>query len=114
MLEGVDRHEQLNDPVRDGRAGGLDDEDVRLADILLDLDEQVLVGKAQDRRAAEIGAQVLADVPRQLRMGRAANHLDGADQAPSWRMNRVRVCHEGPPRRAAAKVTTWPSLSHAV
>jgi hypothetical protein len=53
-----------------------------IADVLLDLDQQVLVGKAQDRRAANIGAQMLADVMRQLRMGSAADDLDGADHAP--------------------------------
>ena len=83
VLERVDRHQELDDSVRHRRARGLDHEDVRLANVFVDLDEQVLVREAHDRRTAQVGAETLANVPGQLRMRRAADHLDRADHAPS-------------------------------
>ena len=41
----------------------------------------------------------------------SSDHLDRADHASSWRMNRVRAGQDGPRGRQS---TTGPSLSHAV
>ena len=52
-----------------GRAGGLDEEDVLLADVVEDPDEDVLVGELEHLGLAELGAQQRADLPGQLRVG---------------------------------------------
>ena len=47
-LEGVDHDQQLHDRLVDRVAGRLDEEDVLLADVVEDLDEDVLVGELED------------------------------------------------------------------
>ena len=49
-LEGVDHDQQFHDRLVDRVAGRLDEEDVLLADVLEDLDEDVLVGELEDLR----------------------------------------------------------------
>ncbi len=46
-LEGVDHDQQLHDRLLTGVAGRLDEEDVLLADVVQDLDEDVLVGELE-------------------------------------------------------------------
>src|SRR5215510_4325626 len=94
MLESVDRHQQLDDSVRDRRARGLDHKHVRLTDVLIDLDEHVLVGETDESRAAEVGPQTFADGLGQFWMSGAADDLDSPDHvAPP--------VHVRPPRRLA-------------
>ena len=65
-LEGVDHDQQLHDRLVDRAARRLDDEDVLLADVVQDLDEDVLVGELEDLGLAELDAEVAADLPGQV------------------------------------------------
>jgi hypothetical protein len=60
-LERIDEDEQLEDRVAHARIGGLDDEDVVLADVLVDLGEDVLVGELDDLGFAERHPEVATD-----------------------------------------------------
>jgi len=57
----------------------LDDENVCFTNVFIDLDQHVLIRKAHNRRAAEIGPQILANVLREFWMSGAADHLDGTN-----------------------------------
>src|SRR5215510_13737664 len=94
MLESVDRHQQLDDSVRDRRARGLDHKHVRLTDVLIDLDEHVLVGETDESRAAEVGPQTFADGLGQFWMSGAADDLDSRD-------------HVAPPCARSAAAAAW-------
>ena len=53
-LEGVDQDQQLHDRLVDRVRGRLDQEDVLLADVVQDLDEDVLVGELEDLGLAQL------------------------------------------------------------
>ena len=58
-LHRIDHDEQLHDPIVDRRTGGLNDEHVVLADILIDAGEDVLVAEGEHVRRSEGDAQVV-------------------------------------------------------
>jgi hypothetical protein len=58
----VDHDQQFHQVLVDRRAGGLHDEDVAAAHILVDLALDLPVGEAFDTRAAQREAEVLADL----------------------------------------------------
>ena len=101
-LEGVDHDQQLHDRLVDRPRGRLDQEDVLLAGVVDDPDEDVLVGELEDFGPAEVDPEVAADVPRQLRVG-----VPGVDVelVRCWQ-DCLRVCAIGslglPRRRARA------------
>ena len=66
-LSASSRIEQLDDVLRQRRAGGLHHEHVLLAHVLVDLDLEVLVREARRVRAPERDAELAADLARQLR-----------------------------------------------
>ena len=82
-LERVEHDEQLHHALVDRRAGRLHDEDVVLAHVLVDLDEDVLVAELEDLGLAERHAQVRTDVPRELWMRVAREDRELAVQDPS-------------------------------
>ena len=57
-LERVDHDQQFHDRLVDRVAGRLDEEDVLLADVLEDLDEDVLVGELEDLQLARLRAEI--------------------------------------------------------
>ena len=61
-LKRVDHHQQLHQVLVDGRAGGLDDEDVLAADVLVDLHVHLAVREARDVGVAQAHVQVLGDL----------------------------------------------------
>ena len=56
----------------------LDDEDVRAADVFLDLDEDLHVGETPDHGLGQRQVQPVGDFLRQRRIGIAGDQLDGA------------------------------------
>ena len=66
MLERVDHDEELHDALVDRRRAGLDHEDVALADVLLDLDHEVLVGESHEARIPHGNLEVAADRGREI------------------------------------------------
>src|SRR5262249_13346831 len=60
-LAGVEDDQQLHDPVAERRGERLDYEDILLADALVELDEDILVGKRHDGDVAHGEAQAIAD-----------------------------------------------------
>ena len=75
-LEGVDHDQQLHDRLVDRVRRRLDEEDVLLADVVEDLDEDVLVGELEDLGLARLGAEVAADLPGQVRVRVAVVDLE--------------------------------------
>jgi len=63
--EGVDHNQELHQPRVDRGSNRLNDEDVALADVFLDLDEDVLVAELEDLDPPGRAAEVIADRPRQ-------------------------------------------------
>src|SRR5262249_25066922 len=66
----------LHDVVVDRRAGGLDDEDIAAAHVLVDAGPELAVRKALERELAERIAEALGDLLRQRHIGPAAEHLE--------------------------------------
>src|SRR4051812_5281259 len=58
--------------------GRLDDEGIRAADVLLDLDEDLHVGEAPDHRLGQRQVEALRDGLCESRIGVAGDELDGA------------------------------------
>ena len=75
-LERVDHDQQFHDRLVDRVAGRLDEEDVLLADVLEDLDEDVLVGELEDLQLARLGAEIAADLPGEVRVRVAVVDLE--------------------------------------
>ena len=75
-LERVDHDQQFHDRLVDRVAGRLDQEDVLLADVLQDLDEDVLVRELEDLGLARLAAEVTADLPGQPRVRVAVVDLE--------------------------------------
>src|SRR4029079_5939246 len=67
---------QFHDRLVDRVTGRLDDEDVLLADVLQDLDEDVLRGELEDLELARLGAEVAADLPGEVRVRVAVVDLE--------------------------------------
>ncbi len=61
-LEGVDHDQQFHDRLVDRVAGRLDEEDVLLADVVEDLDEDVLVGELEHLGPTGLRAEIAADL----------------------------------------------------
>ena len=86
-----------------GERHRLDDEDVALADVLLDLHEDVLVAELEHLALAQGHLQVAADRLRQLRVGVAGEDLQlvvtlpSIDSAPRhYRTDRSALNGDGP------------------
>jgi hypothetical protein len=60
-LQGVDADQQLHQVVVGRIGGGLDDKDVLAADVLLDDDKHLVVGKAADLGLGQRQVQIVAD-----------------------------------------------------
>ena len=69
-LEALDHDQQFHQVLVDRRAGGLDDEHVAAADVLVDLAGNLAVGEIAHHRAAQRQPQILADPFGQARGGR--------------------------------------------
>ena len=78
-LERIDHDQQFHQVLVRRRAGRLHDEDVAGAHVLADLDRDLAVGEAADRRLAELDAQVAGDLLRQRRVG-VAGEEHGVEQ----------------------------------
>src|SRR2546427_2024011 len=76
---GVDHHEQLHE-VRGRRERRLKDEDVRAADVLVDLDRGLAVGELVYSRVPQLGAEILAD-----RFGERPVGVSGEQAQPGLR-----------------------------
>ena len=75
-LERVDHDQELHDRLVDRVGRRLDEEDVLLADVVEDLDEDVLVRELEDLRLARLDAEVAADLPGQVRVRVAVVDLE--------------------------------------
>jgi hypothetical protein len=75
-LEGVDHDQELHDRLVDGMARRLDEEDVLLADVVENLDEDVLVGELEDLDLAGLGIEVAGDLPGKVRVRVAGVDLE--------------------------------------
>src|SRR5262249_57764325 len=73
-LEGVDHDEEFEDRGADRRAKRLNDENILTTHVLLDLDEDILVGELVHLRLAHWKPQMAADILRQLWMRTAREH----------------------------------------
>ena len=85
-----------------GRAGRLDEVDVLLADVVQDLDEDVLVGELEDLAPTELTSQVAADLAREVRVGvagvEASTPRPAARRRPYRRRSRGRPLPPSPSR----------------
>ncbi len=70
--------QQFHQMVVGGERGRLDDEGIRAADVLLDLDEDLHVGEAPYHRLGQRQVEALRDRLREGRIGVAGDKLDGA------------------------------------
>ena len=68
-LERVDHDQQLHDRLLDRSIRRLDQEHVAIAGVVLDLDEDVLVGELEHLDIAELTAKVARDLAREVRIG---------------------------------------------
>ena len=80
-LERVDHDQQFHEVVVGGRAGGLHDEAVHAADVLLQLDVHLTVGEARDLRLSEGRLEVAAHRLRELAVSVAAEYGEGFEHA---------------------------------
>ena len=76
-LEALDHDQQFHEVFVDRRAGGLDDEHVAAADVLVDLAGDFAVGEIAHHRPAQRQAQVLANSLGQGRMGTSGEEFHG-------------------------------------
>jgi hypothetical protein len=74
--ERVDHHAQLDQVLVDRRARRLHDEDVRAADVLVDLERHFRVRKAMQAGDAHGDAEVLGNLLRQRRMGASRKQFE--------------------------------------
>ena len=120
-LEGVEHDQQLHQVLVHRRAGGLDDEDVRAADVLLDLAVVLAVGEVVERDPPGLAPEVPADLARQRRMGAAAEDLQltvreafhrslsersgwgGRIRTSEWRFQRPLTYHLSTPHPEASR-----------
>ena len=70
----IHHDEQLHDVVIGRRRGRLDDEDITVADIVVDLDEGLAVRERTHRRVTERLAEIVRDVLRELDVCGAAKN----------------------------------------
>ena len=71
----INHDEHLHQIMVGGRTGGLDDENVLAADIFLNFDERLAVGKGRHGAFAQFHADGSGDVPGQQRIGSAGKNL---------------------------------------
>lgn len=76
--QGIDRDQQLHDPLVDRGTRGLDHEDVRPANVLLDLDHEVLVREPDDLGTRSSVVEVAADGVGEPLVGLSSNDLQVA------------------------------------
>src|SRR5574338_197193 len=96
----VDHDEQLHQVRVRGRAGGLDDEAVEPAHVLLDLDADLAVAEVADLRLAHLHVEVRGDAPREgaVRVAGEELHVVHAEVSgldvgrPSGWGGRTRTC----------------------
>src|SRR5919198_5308201 len=88
-LQRVQHDQQLHDAAVDVGVGRLNNENVLLADVLIDLDEDILVAELKDFRLTEVDPQVLADCTRKRGVGAAGEERQIAVQG------HLRACSAG-------------------
>ena len=71
----VDHHAELHQVLVDRCRGRLDDEDIGAADVLVDLERDLAVGKPMQPRGPERHAEMLGDLPRQRGMRASGEEL---------------------------------------
>src|ERR1700677_129205 len=81
---GVDQDEELHEVLVRGGAGGLDDEDVAAADVLVDFHEGLAIGEGADGGVAEGHADVIGDALREFAVGGAGENLEFVILHGSW------------------------------
>jgi hypothetical protein len=74
----IDADQQLHQIVVRRVRGGLDDEHVLAADILADLDENLLIGEAADARLGQLQLAIIGDRLGQRRVRIARQQLHGS------------------------------------
>ncbi len=93
-LEGVDHDQQLHDRLLDRPACRLDDEDIPIASVVLDANEDVLVRKLENLGATKVTAEVAGNLARQLWVGVARIQVELV--AVSRRGTAAESGHEAP------------------
>ena len=68
-LDRVDHDAQLHQVLVGRSTGRLDDEHIARAHVLLDFDRDLAIGKAGDRRLAQLGTEMRGNFLRQRRIG---------------------------------------------
>ncbi len=74
-FQSIEQNQQLHEVLVHWRAGWLNDEDVRAADVLVDLTEDLAVGEIERLHPPEVQIQVLTDLPDQFGMCSTAKNL---------------------------------------
>ena len=94
-LQALDHDQQFHQVFVDRRAGGLEDEDVAAANVLVDLAGDFAVGEIAHHRPAQGQSQVVAHASGQFRMGTSAeefhvvhNTLRGGGSRRPWPKSR--------------------------
>src|SRR5436305_2830570 len=73
--ERLDHHQHLHDVLVDRRARRLDDEPVGAANVLVDLERDFRIGEPAQPRLTDLDAKERRDLPRELWMRAAREHL---------------------------------------
>ena len=96
--ERVDHDQHLDQVLIDGRAGRLHQEHVGAADVLVDLERHLGIGKSPQPRLPHRHAEELGDLPGEPRMGAAGEHLE---------ISEARLWHRQYAHAARHRVARW-------
>src|SRR5262249_17514494 len=96
----IDHNKQLHQMIIRGRTGGLNDENIATANVLLDFNVGFAVGECADRGLAQRNTDVVADALGQFPIGGAAEHLhfrlEREHRRPQDYARRGIVCNTAP------------------
>src|SRR5437762_4752802 len=108
--ERVDHDQQLDQVLIDGCGGWLHDEDVGAADVLVDLERDLGVGKPPQPRLAHLHAEKRRNVAGESGMGAARKHLQFAEPDRHEGITHVTWQPYRPPSRSARRgqPSAWP------
>ncbi len=95
--EGICHHHQFHQVVVGGCAGRLDQEDVLAANIFIDFDTDLAIGKLSDVGITEGDVQLTYDTPGQIGVGvpREDHHLGHAQYLPEGGSDEIKSCSKG-------------------